>query len=588
MKQFFRYVLGSCLGIFLFLFVLAIIGGALGLSTVVKDKFSKKFKEDAILVLDGGETIPEKTNNVDQGFSFEQDDVVGLHATTDIIEDAKTNDKIKGLYINLSALPTRSYSNARILRNAILDFRESGKWVYAYSDLYTQGAYYMASAADSVFINPAGGIDFRGLATEILFYKETLDKLGIQPEVFYAGKFKSASEPIRRNDMSPENRLQIRKFINDIYSVILEDISDSRSLSVNRLNEIADQMLTSKAGGAVACGMVDAALYKDQFLDLLKSRVGAKKYKDLKFINTKSYYSKLKKDKSNKKADKIAVVIAEGSIQDYNDANGIIDGDRYAKIIRKLREDDKVKAIVLRVSSPGGSVLASNKIWRELVRAQEDSIVVVASMGDYAASGGYYISCMADSIFAQPNTITGSIGVYGINYNFNELATKTLGFNVDTVRTNRFSALGGNILPTDEGFKAHIQRHIDSIYIDFKSKVSEGRNLSMDRVEEIAQGRVWTGQEALKLDLVDKMGNLEDAIASASNILGVDDYNVVYYPKVKKPLDKILEDLTGAKSELKRMETAIESVFPEYRQIKELRAMNQTVQARLPFEMKFE
>ncbi len=588
MKQFFKYVLGSCLGIFLFLFVLALIGGSLGLSSMVKKKFTKKFKDESILVLNAKENIPEKTNNIERGFSFEQNDVVGLHGTIEVLDDAKSNDKIKGLYINISSLPTRSYSNARILRDAILDFKESGKWVYAYSDLYTQGAYYVASAADSIFVNPVGGVDFRGLATEILFYKEMLDKIGVTPEVFYAGKFKSASEPIRRNDMSPENRLQIRKFITDIYDVLLSDISQSRGLEVSRLNEIADQMLTSTANGAEECGMVDAALYKDQFLDILKDRMGVDKYKDLKYININNYYGKIDRDKPKKKADKIAVVIAEGSILDNNDENGVIDGDRYAKIIRKIREDDKVKAIVLRVSSPGGSVLASNKIWRELIRAKEDSIAVIASMGDYAASGGYYISCMADTIFAQENTITGSIGVFGVNYNFNELATKKLGFNVDTVRTNRFSALGGNILPTDEDFKVHIQSYIDSIYLDFKTKVAEGRDLSLDRVEEIAQGRVWTGQEAIKLDLVDRMGDLQDAIESASNMIGEEDYNLVYYPKIKKPFEELMENFTGTNSRVKTMEAAVMEVFPDYQKIKELRSMNQTVQARLPFELEFE
>lgn len=581
-------MLATVFGIFLFLIILALIGGSVGLSAYLGNQFGSKFKENSILMIDASYTHPELSNNVDAGFRLDNDTYVGIHDLLHIIDHAKTNDKIKGIYLNTSTLPTRSYANARLLRESLNTFKESGKWIYAYADYYSQGGYYLASVADSVYLNYVGGMDFRGLATEIVFYKDLLDKLGVQPEVFYAGKFKSATEPIRRNDMSEENRTQIRAFINDIYDVLLKDISDSRSLSINELNQIADKLETSRAIGAQKSGLIDRALYKDEFLDILRTKMEVKEYKDLKFTKAAKYLANIKGELRSDEPN-VAVVVAEGTILDNSDKAGVIDGDRYAKILRKLREDDDIKAIVLRVNSPGGSVLASDKIWREVMLAKEAGKTVVASMGDYAASGGYYISCLADSIYAQENTITGSIGVFGVNYNFNELANDKLGIHIDTVKTRRFSALGSNIMPTDTAFKRIIQSFIDTTYHNFKSKVAEGRNMDMAEVEEIAQGRVWTGQRALDLGLVDRLGGLNDAIAAASRMSKTDDkLRIKFYPNVKTPFEKLVDDLSSKSVAIDQVNNAILSVFPDYQRIMELKDLNRKVQVRLPFYMEFE
>ena len=535
MKQFFKYVLATSIGIFLFLFILLLIGGGVGLAGMIKSKLDMGFKKEAILVMDFKTILPEKTNNLERPpFSFNDKKVVGIHAVLEILEDAADNDKIKGLYIKTNSMPTAFYSNARLLRQGIEQFKESGKFVYAYGDYFTQGGYYLASAADSIFLNPIGGIDLRGLGAELLYFKDMLDKIGVEPKVFYAGKFKSATEPFRRNDMSEENRVQTRAFLEDVQERLITDIAESRNLTQERLLEIINNFESRRAYLALNAGLIDGAWHKEDLLEVFKNRMEVDEYDDIEYINFSSYYNKMDREDEDSD-DEIAVVIAEGSIVDNSDENGVIDGDRYAGIIRKIRQDEDIDAIVLRVNSGGGSVLASDKIYHEIEMAKEAGKKIVVSMGDFAASGGYYISCNADSIFAQENTITGSIGVFGLFFNAEELFNEKLGIHADTVKTTRFSALGQAVMPLDEDYADIIQEFIDTTYHDFKSKVAKGRNMSLEEVEAIAQGRVWTGQKGLELGLVDKIGDLDDAIASAAAIAELDSYKLKYYPKIKDP-----------------------------------------------------
>lgn len=587
MKQFFKYVLASCIGIFLFLFVLLLIGGSLGLAGFIKSKFDKGFKEESILVMDFKTNLPEKTNNVERPpFAFNDNNVVGIHAVLNILEDAAENDKIKGLYIKTNSMPTAFYSNARLLRRGIERFKESGKFVYAYGDYFTQGGYYVASAADSLFLNPIGGIDLRGLGAELLYFKDMLDKIGVKPKVFYAGKFKSATEPFRRNDMSEENRIQTRAFLEDVQERIISDIAESRNLTKERLLEIMNNFESRRAYLALEAGLIDGAWHKEDLLETFKGRMGVDKYDDIKYIDFNDYYNKMKKEDDDSE-NEIAVVIAEGSIVDNSNENGVIDGDRYAKIIRKIRQDEDIDAIVLRVNSGGGSVLASDKIYHEMNLAKQEGKRVVVSMGDFAASGGYYISCNADSIFAQENTITGSIGVFGLFFNAEELFNEKLGIHADTVKTTRFSALGQAIMPLDEDYADIIQEFIDTTYSDFKSKVAQGRNMSMQEVEEIAQGRVWTGRKGLEIGLVDKLGDLDDAISSAARLAEIDSYKLKYYPKIKDPLQQLIKEFTdrGA-AQSDALEHKLEELIPHYKRLQTLSEINGSIQARMPYEMK--
>lgn len=588
MKQFFKFVLASCLGIFLFVFVLLIVGGGIGLSSLLKEKLTKTFKDDLILVMNFDSNIPEKTNNIERSpFEFGQDDVVGIHGVLQVLEHAAQNEKIKGMYIKTNSLPTQFYSNAKLLRDGIEAFKESGKFVYAYGDYYTQGGYYLASVADSIFLNPIGGIDLRGLGSELLYFKDMLDKIGVEPEVYYAGKFKSATEPFRRNDMSDENRIQVRAFLNEVNTNIMSDIAESRGITLDKILNIMNNYSSRRATLALNAGLIDGRWYKEDMLGLLKTKMGVEESDDLKYMGINKYYGKIKPEK-NKSDNRIAVVMAEGQIVDNSEENGVIDGDRYAKIIRDIREDEDIKGIVLRVNSGGGSVLASDKIYHELELAKEDGKKVVVSMGDFAASGGYYISCHADSIFAQENTITGSIGVFGLLFNTDELFNEKLGIHIDTVKTGKFSAMGLGILETDEAYAAMIQEFIDTTYLEFKEKVAKGRNMSMDQVEEIAQGRVWTGHKGLELGLVDRIGDMQDAITSVASLAEIEDYKLSYYPKIKDPLERFMKELTKQNGSMKGMEAKIEELFPQYAEIKELKEMNGTIQARIPFKLEAE
>ncbi|HKK88140.1 MAG TPA: S49 family peptidase, partial [Saprospiraceae bacterium] len=325
MKQFFKYVLASCIGIFLFLFVLLLIGGGVGLAGMIKSKFDKGFKKESILVMDFKTNLPEKTNNVERPpFTFNDNNVVGVHAVLDILEHAAENDKIKGLYIKTNSMPTAFYSNARLLRQGIQEFKESGKFVYAYGDYFTQGGYYLASAADSIFLNPIGGIDLRGLGAELLYFKDMLDKIGVEPKVFYAGKFKSATEPFRRNDMSEENRTQTRAFLEDVQERLITDIAESRNLTRDRVLEIMNNYESRRAYLALDAGLIDAAWQKEELLETLKSRMAVDEYDDIDYIDFNDYYNKMDRDDDDSD-DEIAVVIAEGSIVDNSDENGVID-----------------------------------------------------------------------------------------------------------------------------------------------------------------------------------------------------------------------------------------------------------------------
>lgn len=510
------------------------------------------------------------------------DKILGLHDIVSAIEHAKTNDKVKGIYLDLSGAPD-GRATASSIREALVDFKSEGKFIVAYSKYYSQGTYYIASLADEVLMNPLGGVDFLGFSAEVPFFKDMLDRLGIKMQVYYAGQFKSATEPFRRYDMSEQNRLQVREYLEGMYSLYLRDISESRNIPVTELRNLANTWALRDAKDAVKYNFVDQLAYDDEVIDNLKERLGLEKDDKLKTISLEAYQAGNKKKTSYKVKDKIAVVYAEGSIVDGQGEEGSIGGDKYASIIRKIREDEKFKALVLRVDSPGGSGLASDIMWRELTLAKEQGLPVIVSMGDLAASGGYYIACMADSIFAQPNTITGSIGVFGMIPSLQNMMDEKIGIKFDSVKTGPFSHGITPVFDITEEEGQVIQQSVEDFYDIFLTRVAEGRNMTKGAVHEVAQGRVWTGEKAAKIGLVDALGDLNDAIAVAADKAGLDEYRISEYPKIKDPLQKYIDKFMGSEDQVKVMlETEISEYFPYFHYIKELKEMK-GVQARLPF-----
>ena len=581
--NFFKTVLASCLGVVLATFAVFLIGSMVLGSLVAAGDTAKKVEANSILEINFGKPIPEKTNNVaTDPLAFETESVLGLHDMVAAIESAKDNDKIKGIYLDLSAAPG-GRATSSVLREALVDFKDSGKFILAYSIAYSQGTYYIASVADEVLMHPLGGVDFLGFSVQIPFFKDMLDRLGVKMQVYYAGQFKSATEPFRRTEMSEQNRLQTRQYLEGMYKIYLEDISESRGIPVNELRAVADGYKLRKAEDAKTYKFVDALVYHDEVRANLKDRIGLDADDKLEMISLSAYQKGNKKKTNFKIKDKIAVVYAEGDLVDGKGEEGNIGGDKYAKIIRKIRNDKKVKAIVLRVNSPGGSVIASDLIWRELILAKEAGTPIVVSMGDLAASGGYYISCMADSIFAEPNTITGSIGVFGMIPNVQNMLDEKVGITFDSVKTGPFSHGISPFFAIDAPEGQVIQESVDDIYDLFLTKVAQGRGMTKGAVHEVAQGRVWTGEKALEIGLVDALGGLDDALAVAADKAGLESYRVSEYPKVKDPMEALIEKLTGQDKKAKAILTEeMKSIFPEYKYIEKLKSMKGP-QARLPF-----
>jgi len=590
MQQFFKFIFASCLGTLLAIFGMTFIFGGIA-SSLGKRAEKVNVKANSVLKLTLSDPIPEKTNNMSPTGGFDlssfNNSPLGLTDMLKTIEAAKGDDNIKGIYMEL-AQPSGGMATMSVLRDALEDFKESGKFIVAFGNYYTQGGYYMASVADKVYLNPIGALGMQGFAAQVPFFKNMLDEWGVKAQVYYAGKFKSATEPFRRTNMSDENRLQVSQYLNEGYDIFLADMAKSRGKSVSELKQIINDYSIKKAEDAVTYGLVDELKYKDQVLDELRDRLGLDEDDKIEGVSIKKYHKAAKKKTDFSIKNKIAVVYAEGSIVDGEGETGNIGGDRYAKIIRKIREDDKVKAIVLRVNSGGGSALASEVILRELQQAKEDGKNVVISMGDVAASGGYYIACEGDKIFAEPNTITGSIGVFGMLPGLNKFMKDEIGITFDTVKTGQYATLGSPFFDVSATEGRIIQQTVDDIYLTFKERVATGRDMTVEDVDEIAQGRVWTGQKAATIGLVDELGGLNDAIAAAAELADVESYRVKEYPQTKEPLQQLMDDIIGKDKAAKaytqtRIKAELGDEFYQYYQYaKEIKNMK-GVQARMPF-----
>ncbi|MEE3999814.1 signal peptide peptidase SppA [Tenacibaculum sp. FZY0031] len=575
--NFLRNLLASILGFFTALFLLFVFFFVIASFIGAEEKIV--VKSNSVLELDLSTPIkdyaPKENNPIAEALEL-TDEKLALNKIINAIENAKTDNKIKGISIK-TAFINAGIAQTQAIRNKIEEFKESGKFVYAYNDIYTQKNYYLSSVADSLFLNPVGAIDFRGLSTEILYFKDFEDKYGIKMEVVRHGKYKSAVEPFLENKMSDANREQTTSFLKSIWSEITEDISKSRNISIEKLNLIADNSNGRNAEIALKNNLIDASIYEDEYQEKLAGSSDEK----TNTISIKDYINSGKGRISSTSKDKIAVIYAQGDIiygegsEDYI-GQGIIN-----KAIKKARKDDNVKAIVLRVNSPGGSALASELIWRELELSKKEKPLVV-SMGNLAASGGYYIACNADKIIAEPTTITGSIGVFGAIPNFSQF-TDNIGINAEQVSTNN-SASYSVFEPMNQKFYDVTKEGVEQIYTTFVNRVSAGRNMTFEQVNEIAQGRVWTGKEAIENGLVDQLGGLNDAIKAAAELAEVQNFRVRNYPNYKTDLKEALKFspfMKASKEEILK-ETLGDENYQLYHNIHKMKNLK-GIQARIPF-----
>lgn len=589
MKDFFKFTLATLTGIVLSGIVLFIIGIATLVGIISSSDTETVVKKNSVMMLDLKGTLVERTQESLEGllgkFTGEAGNTYGLDDILASIKKAKENDNIKGIYIQASWLDA-PYASLQAIRTALEDFKESGKFVVAYSDNYTQGLYYLSSVTDKVMLNPKGMIEWRGLASAPIFYKDLLQKLGIEMQVFKVGTYKSAVEPFTSTEMSPANKEQVTAFIGSTWNQILDGVSASRKIEKDSLNAYADRMLMFyPSDESVKCGLADTLIYQNNVRSYLKTLVKINEDDRLPILGLDDMINIKKSVPKDKSGDILAVYYASGEITDYDGSatsdEGIV-GSKMIRDLRKLKEDDNVKAVVLRVNSPGGSAFASEQIWHAVKELKANKPVIV-SMGDYAASGGYYISCAADSIIAEPTTLTGSIGIFGMIPNVKGL-TEKIGLTFDVVKTNKFSDFGNLMRPVNGDERALLQMMISQGYDLFVSRCAEGRHMTKEGIEKIAEGRVWTGEMAKGIGLVDELGGIDKALEIAARKAELKGYTIVSYPTKKDILSTLLDVQPNNYVESQVLKSQLGDYYKDFnllRNIKE-RAM---IQARVPFEL---
>jgi protease-4 len=581
MRQFLKFFLASLTAIIVFsVIVFFVFIGFIG-SLASSDKPS--VRTNAVLYIDLNQPIKEqKVANPLSSFEPEDEfDLPGLFDVVRIIEHAKTDSAIKGIYLKCNN-NSNGLATSDELRKALLSFKQSKKFIYAYGDVIPQRAYYVANVATKIYCNPKGGLDWKGFSIDYTFFKKALQKLEIEPQIFYAGKFKSATEPFREEQMTAANRLQTQVFLNEIYNHFLLTTAVARNTDTATLHQCADNYLIKTTADAVTYKLIDAAKYDDEVKDELKQKLGVDKYSKINFIQL-AKYGEAVNYKKEKGSNKIAVVFAQGDIVDGKGDDDQIGGETFRNWFRKARLDKEVKAIVVRVNSGGGSALASETMWRELSLARKEKPVVI-SFGDYAASGGYYMSCMADSIFAQENTLTGSIGVFSVLPNMKNFFNSKLGITFDGVKTAQYADMMTIDRPLNDAEKRFLQNDVDSIYQTFLTRVSNGRKLNRVHVDSIAQGRVWTGAKGKELGLVDRIGGLQDAINCAARMAKLKDYRTKEFPEPESFFKQIFGNYTqNTRSNILQQELGSEGmeIYTSYKKIKQVVGSSQ---ARLPFE----
>lgn len=583
MRQFFKYVFASMVGMILAILVLIItvsliIGSLIFSST---QKTSVAIEPQTILKISLSADIPDRSTEYFDSEKYKIKEHLGLFDIIKDIHTAKNDVNIAGIYLDLNMFTGTGFASLEEVRNALIDFKKSNKFIYSYSEVLSQKAYYLACVANKVFLNPEGMMEFDGLSSEYTFFKGALDKLEIEPQIFRVGKFKSFVEPFTLTKMSEANKTQVASYLGSEYTTYLTGISASRHISVDDLRAISGKLKVQKPEDALNFHLVDALKYKDEVLEALRAASGQTSVKKLKVISLDAYGSSLTGTK--KVADRqIAVMYAIGDIAGGEGGDNSIGSERISRLIRQVRLDNKIKALVLRVNSPGGGSMASAIIWRELSLTQKVKPVVV-SMGNVAASGGYFIACAADKIIAEPNTITGSIGIFAIIPNAAKFFTNKLGLTFDGVKTGEHSDMLTISRPLDNFEKQVIQTQVNRGYQDFIGKVAQGRKKTLAEIDSIGQGRVWTGEQAIKIGLVDQLGSFDDAINEAAKLAKIKDYSVVSYPEQKSLLESILGDMTDQmKVYFVKQQLGVNYKF--YKNLQDLSGMT-GMQARLPFEL---
>lgn len=589
MKDFFKFTLATVTGIILSTILLFIIGIITLFGIVSASDNETTVKENSVMMLNMRGTLVERTqeNPIDilSKLIKEDTETYGLDDILASIKKAKENKNIKGIYLQASYLST-SYASLQEIRNALLDFKESGKFVIAYSDTYSQKLYYLSSVADKVLLNPKGVIEWRGISSTPLFYKDLLKKVGVEMQIFKVGTYKSAVEPFISTEMSTANREQVTEFINSVWKQITKDVSASRNISVDSLNAYADRMLMFyPAEETISAGLADALIYRNDVRNYLKKMMRIDEKASLPILGLNDMINVKKNLPKDRSGNIVAVYYASGEITD-NPISGAtnegIVGNKMIRDLRRLKENEDIKAVVLRVNSPGGSAFASEQIWHAVKELKATKPVIV-SMGDYAASGGYYISCIADTIVAEPTTLTGSIGIFGMIPNIKELSEK-IGITYDVVKTNKYSDIGNIMRPFNEDEKALIQMTVSQGYDTFIARCAEGRGMTKGAIKKIAEGRIWTGETAQKLGLVDELGGIDKALEIAVSKAGIDRYTIISYPKKKDFFSSLFESAPTNYIESQLLNSKLGEYYQSFGLLKNLKEKS-AIQARIPFEL---
>lgn len=585
MKDFFKYVFATVVGFIISIFLISIFFIVLISALVSSISEDKKVDvaANSVLHLNLDQNIKERTPNK----RFENlpiigsnDKSIGVRDLILAVKKAKTDPDIKAIYLSASS-PSAGKATLKEVRDALIDFKSSGKQIIAYSEVYTQDAYYIASVANKVYLNPQGALEFKGFSSELMFFKGALEKIGVEAQIIRVGNYKSAVEPFTNEKMSDYNRQQVTAYLGGLYSTFLEGIAQTRKIPKDSLFNWANDYKIQQPKDALAYKMIDGLRYKDEVIEELKTLSGTAKSSTIKTVSINDYAENVSQEKRTGKK-KIAIIYANGDIISGEGNDESIGSERVSRAIRKARLDSNIKAIVLRVNSGGGSALASDVIWREVILTKKVK-PVIASFGDVAASGGYYIACAADSIFVQPNTITGSIGVFGIIPNFQNLLNNKLGITFDGVKTGKYADIMSVNRPLTSGERFIIQNDVNHIYDTFISRVADGRKKTKEYINSVGGGHVWVGTDAIKIGLADRVGNFNDAIIAAGKKAKIKEYRVVEYPEKIDPLKSLMESSTD-KIKVYYAKQEFGDNFLLYQQMKKA-ILNSGVQARMPFEI---
>lgn len=587
MKDFFKYVGATMLGMLLFSVVMIFFGIISLVGMIASSEQTKSLKDNSVLVINLSGSMEERaeTSFMDQ-LTGNSDKNLGLDQTISAIKKAKDNDKIKGIYIEAGAFTPDSYASMQAVRKALADFKKSKKWIIAYADTYTQGAYYVSSVADKVYLNPQGMIDWHGIGAQPMYLKDVMEKFGVKMQVAKVGAYKSATEMFTEDKMSDANREQVTAYVNGLWNIVTKDVAESRKVSVKTLNDCADNLIMfSDQKDYVKFKLIDGLLYTDQVKKTVKKKLGLE---DDESINVLTLADMKNVKGAKKEGDEIAVYYAYGDIVDGVVSNPMnqghsIDAQKVCRDLEKLTEDEDIKAVVLRINSGGGSAYASEQIWHYVTELKEKKPVVI-SMGGMAASGGYYISAPANWIVAEPSTLTGSIGIFGMFPDMSGLLTQKLGVKFDEVKTNRNSTFGTQARPMTAEEMSILEAYVGRGYTLFRQRVADGRKMTTEQVEKIAQGHVWLGADAIKIKLVDELGGLDQAVAKAAKLAKVKEWHTQAYPAPADWTESLFDDMTSTSYLDDKMRVAMGEYYEPFSLLKNIGSMD-AIQARMPFYM---